>query len=228
MLKHPIRTGAAVLVLVILVSALFIVPLMRKREMRDLESIVVESSTLLDKAMRNNAIVTGQPLEDVTRLEDDAKNLARVHDRAVLMPVYVARSARQSTLDYTDYAAHLGLELAQSAKAESQATEAAANYDRAVSALKASVLANRVSAQQTMNDATAAARASSDSAYGEFVQLDQLSRTFGAAQSQVLRVFETVGPDVEASVGALRPALESALDQARRRRNRFNRALGES
>jgi hypothetical protein len=210
---------AAVAVIAVVAIAL---PVMRGREMREIEASVSESSTVLLDALKNPSIFSGQPDDAHAELEADVKRLSMLHDKLVLADYHFAHSALLSALRYTDYTQRIGTKLLQVGAAEQASQAAVLQYDQSVAQLKQSSLANRVAMQASVNEMTPTVRNATDLAYQECALLDTLTSQFGIAQTMALQHLSTLGPDVLAAVGSIKPALTAASAHTAEVRNRFN------
>jgi hypothetical protein len=223
--EHSAGFWIATLAVVVIAIAAIALPIMRGRELNEIESAVSESSTVLLDAMKNPAIFTGTPPEARALLEDDVKHLSMLHDKLVLAHYYFAKSALDSALRYTDYTLRIGNKLLQVGDAEQASETAVMQYDEGVQQLKQSSMANRVAAQASVNEMAPKVRDATDLAYQECQILETLTSQFGIAQTMALQHLSTLGPDVLAAVGSLRPALVAATAKRLAVRNRFNPVL---
>ena len=215
----------ATLAVIVIAAAVVSLPILRSRELREIETAVFQSSTLLIDALKNPSIFTGDPPEARAALEADAKQLSMLHDRLVLSHYHFANSALESALSYTDYTARVANKLLQVGAAEQDAINSVATYDQGVAQLKQSSLANRVSMQAVVNEMTPKVRESTDLAYQECQLLETLTSQFGIHQTMALQHLTSLGPDVLAAAGSLRPALVAASEKTLIMRNRFNPVL---
>jgi hypothetical protein len=212
--------AAGVVLAVVLVAILL--PVMHNREQREIEAVVARSSAVLIDAVQNPAIFDGDPADAHQALEADSRQLSMLHDKLVLSHYYFAHSALVAGLDYTDYTQRIGTKLLQVGSAEVNARNLLADYDRAVANLKGSTLANRPEFQQQVNDIAPRARNAADLAYQECQLLSSLTRQFGVTQALALQHLRSLGPDVLAAVGSLRPAIVAATEKTLAQRRRFN------
>jgi hypothetical protein len=148
-----------------------------------------------------------------------------LHDKLVLSRYHFANSALESALSYTDYTSRVANKLLQVGAAEQDANSVVAAYDSSVAQLKQSSLANRVAMQSVVNDMTPKVRQSTDLAYQECQLLETLTSQFGIHQTMALQHLTSLGPDVLAAAGSLRPALVAASEKTLAVRNRFNPTL---
>lgn len=219
---RPVGAIAGTIVIVLVLVVAIGVPIIRHHEVVRLNRAVVRASTLLVKALGNDAIFSGEPSASYEQLIDTAAALSRVHDGVVLSHIRFARAAQRTALGYTDYASRVGFELSQVAASQHLAQQSFADYEHAVTVLEASNIRNRTKAQREVTQATSRARQTSEAAYQECVLLEELTREFGITQTDALRVFPTLGPDIGATVASFGPRLEEAIQKAHILRKIFN------
>ncbi len=223
--EHSVGFWFATLAVIVIAGAVISLPILRSRELREIETTVFQSSTLLIDALKNPSIFTGEPPEARAQLAADAKQLSMLHDKLVLSQYHFAKSALESALSYTDYTSRVANKLLQVGEAEQLASASVVAYDQSVAQLKQSNLANRVAMQGVANDMTPKVREATDLAYQECQLLETLTSQFGIHQTMALQHLTSLGPDVLAAAGSLRPALVAATEKALAVRNRFNPAL---
>jgi len=220
--RRPPRDWAALGAVFAVIAVAILLPMLRARESRAIEAVVARSSAVLIDAVQNPAIFDGDPPEARAALEADSRQLSMLHDKLVLSHYYFAHGALSAALEYTDYTQRIGAKLVQVGTAEIQAKQALDDYDRSVALLKGSSLANRVGFQQAVNESAPKARDTTDLAYQECQLLASLTRQFGVAQTLALQHLSSLGPDVLAAVGSLRPAIVAATENTMAQRKRFN------
>jgi hypothetical protein len=219
--RPPRDWGAFVMVLAVIAIAILL-PVLRARESREIESVVARSGAVLIDAVQNPSIFDGEPADARAALEADSRQLSMLHDKLVLSHYYLAHSALAAALDYTDYNQRIGTKLMQVGAAEIAAKQALEEYEHSVALLKGSSLANRSGFQAAVNEAGPKARDATDLAYQECQLLAALTRQFGVAQTQALQHLSSLGPDVLAAVGSLRPAIVAASEKTLAQRKPFN------
>jgi hypothetical protein len=220
--RRPPRDWIAVGVVVAVIAVAILLPVFRARESRQIEAVVARSSAVLIDAVQNPAIFEGDPPEAREALQADSRQLSMLHDKLVLSHYYLAHRSLDAALEYTDYTQRIGAKLVQVGTAEIQAKQSLDEYDRNVALLKSSSLANRLALQQAVNDSAPKARDATDLAYQECQLLASLTRQFGVAQTLALQHLSSLGPDVLAAVGSLKPAIVAATEKTMALRKRFN------
>lgn len=219
---RPFRAIVGGTVTVLVLVAGIGVPVARHHEVVRLNGAIVRASALLMMALGNDAIFIGEPSASDEQLTTTAAALSRVHDGVVLSRIYFARGAQRAALDYTDYASRVGLELSLVAASQHLAQQSFADYEHSVAVLEASNIRNRTKAQSEVTQATNRARQNSEAAYQECVLLGELTREFGITQTDALRFFPTLGPQIGAAVTSVGPRLEEAIQKAHILRKIFN------